>query len=155
MPRKARDYRAEYKRRVALAQQRGHRNYYEQRRKIETGETPALQPARLRRRDVIEKQQRFERLLPDWLTVNVQDARIDMAQNWSDWYSRHWSTRFDADRARNDPHYLNVYMQAFVMQISSGPASHRLTFDEYRREWFVNIMEYFSVEEYDDRYLNV
>lgn len=151
-----RDYRAEYARRVALAKQRGFKNYYDQRRKIEKGETRAIQPSRLRRRSVIEVQTKaFDIFGTQWAdSIDIRETRIDMAQKWSDWYSRHWSTKFDAERARQDPKYLDVYMQAFVLVVTDGPKSHHFGWDEYQREWFVDYMKYYEAEEYDDHYTN-
>lgn len=150
-----RDYAAEYKRRQELARKRGFKSYAQQRRAIERGTFKSLAPGRLKRKDVIERQvAKFDIFAErDWFaSFDVTDARIDMAQKWSDWYSQHWSTKFDAERARNDPHYLDVYMQSFVLVAQDRESSHRFTWDEYRREWFTDIMGYLDVDQYDDRY---
>lgn len=159
MPRKPRDYKAEYSRRVELARSRGFSSLYQQRRKIENGEIRALQPSRLKRRDVIERQDKHFRIFgskekqDNWFdSFSVQDARIDMAQKWSDWYSRHWSTKFDADRAKHDEHYLTVYMQAFVLAPHHDKNVHDFDGGRWQREWFVDIQGYLEADSFDDRY---
>lgn len=158
MPRKKRDYKAEYARRQALARERGFVSYHAQRRKIETGQVPAIAPNRLRKRSTIEAQEKFPtRGLPKdvaewWKNFDVQDARIDMAKRWSDWYSRHWSTQFDADRAKHDERYLTVYMQAFVLAPHEDGNVHDFDGSSWQYEWFVEIVGYMEADTYDDKY---
>jgi hypothetical protein len=155
---KKRDYKAEYARRVALAKERGFSNYYQQRRKIESGQVPAINPNRLRKRSTIEAQEKFptrgkaKTQAEWWESVNIQDARIDMARRWSDWYSRDYTTQFDADRAKHDERYLTVYMQAFVLAPHSDSNVHHLDGDTWQYEWFVDLNGFYDAEEFEDKY---
>lgn len=162
MASRKRDYKAEYARRQALAKERGFKSYGEQRRKIERGETRAIAPSRLRSRKTIENQNKNWSIFAEQPARNpvqeffdsfsVRDARIDMASRWSDFYSRSEATKFDPERARRDERYLTVYMQAFVLADHSDRNVHDFDGSDWQREWFVDQIEYFEAEEYDNRY---
>lgn len=158
-----RDYKAEYQRRNELAKARGYKSYGQQRYRIETGDAPAINPRRLRSQRTIDNQVRKQRILsnagpfndelpwPDWFgEKDLKATRIEFAQDWSDFYSRHWSTEFDAERAEDDEHYLETYMNTFVHL--SYLESHHLKRSESHYEWFVNIMHYMEADTYDRRY---
>lgn len=151
MPRKARNYAAEYAKRNALAKARGYRSYGDQRRKIETGRAPAINPGRIRTKRTADAQQEY-RNLPWEKRVDPTQIKIEMAQEWSRVYARTGAIRFDSAEARRNPHYLSTYLQAFVLGTHDDPNLNRLTGSDALYEYLVNETGYMSADEYETRY---
>lgn len=156
MPKKARDYKAEYARRQSLAKERGYKSYGQQRRLIEKGIAPAIQPTRLRSARTIRNQEEsgagFLFRATGFRTIN--DYRIDAAQRWSDMRSRRDVTKFDADRARRDPEYLDAYSQALVSDAGNPDVKFqtRLSYNDYTKHYLVDVMHAMTEDEYEARY---
>lgn len=149
--RKARNYKAEYQRRQQLARDRGFRTYGQQRHAIETGRARAIAPARVRTKRTLDAQQKYG--IPAWMQkVNPLQARIDIAQAWSDKYSRSTETEFSELQARKDPDYLRLYLAAFVYSPKLAPWYKRLTPSEDLRKFFVEYMHIYESDEYESRY---
>lgn len=151
MPKKQRNYKAEYARRVALAQDRGFRNYADQRRKIETGRAQAIAPARIRTKRTLDAQQSWQ-ALPWERKVNQKEIRIQMAQEWSRVYSRTKVIRFDAQLARRDDEYLQSYMRTFVLGDHEDQNINHFSDSFDLKHYLVDVMEYMTEDEYERRY---
>ncbi|HEY6018786.1 MAG TPA: hypothetical protein VIY48_02520 [Candidatus Paceibacterota bacterium] len=148
MARKPRDYKAEYARRNRLAEERGFRNYAQQRSLIEKGIAPAINPFRLRKRSTIEAQE----IGPGFLGKTIHEYRVENAERWSEVYRRSDMTKFDEERAMRDPAYLDTYTQAFMVT-EAGIESHyrRLEPSQALHDYLVG-EGHMTEEEYQNRY---
>lgn len=159
MARRPRDYAAEYARRQALAKQRGFASYGTQRRAIEKGEIPAIEPTRLRKRSTIEAQEigrgfiGVPSLKGEGLTSyeGIQAFRMEMALRWEETHSRSHYSEFDREKARNDPEYLNEYMAAWVMPSIYKDNTHDVDPSEYLHDYMID-NDLMDEEEWQQRY---
>lgn len=155
---KKRDYKAEYARRDFLAKARGFDTYAAQRRAIEKGEVPALAPSRIRSKRTADAQQVWaSRPRSLWELAQTAEGRkeinIDRAIRWSRMNARSDVLRFDPERAKTDDRYLTVYINAFVAPTEGHPElAHHFEGTDWQEEYFVEIMEYYEAEEFDEKY---
>lgn len=146
--RKPRDWAAVYAARNARARAQGFASYGAYRRAVERGLTPARRPDLVRTKRTADAQQVF-----GWLGgVSIQDARKQMAQAWSDRYARHEAFAFDADRADEDPEYLDLFLGATLYAQERTRHYRRLTPSEDLRRLLVDKLGITSSDDYEDRY---
>lgn len=162
MARKARDYKAEERRRNELAKARGFTSRAAQRRAIEKGAAPALAPTRLRKPSVIAAQR--ARSAPPKDRAPIKDSlqgyplpsREQRARDWSALFAGTEMAQYRPERAKElgvtKKQYTDAYLRAFVQGDS---AYHRVRYyggSEDLRYWFVELNDYFEAEEYDEKY---
>ena len=148
MPAKKRDYRAEYARRKALAQERGFSGYAAQRKAIERGKYPAIAPHRVRTKRTSDAQAKL-----GLFGRNIKAMRIEAAQVWSDRNARANTMKFDAERARTDEDYLSTYLGATVMMTGRTEMDEStLIPSDDLRHLLVDVLEVFDLDEYDQKY---
>jgi hypothetical protein len=149
MARKARDYKAEERRRNELARSRGYSSRGQQRRRIESGKAPAIRPELIRKESTREAQRRYHR--ENSITVGYP-SKYQRAQDWSDLHAKHWSATYrpeERPKGMTISQYTDAYLKAFV----TGPERYyeaRQTGSEALRYWFVDVAEYLSDEDYND-----
>lgn len=142
--RRPRDYHAEEQRRNELAKARGLRNRYELRKKKDRGEIPKVSrvkrtPADIARAAGFPTYSRYRK------------ARRDAAQ-WSDRHSLKDVSRYSSTM---DAKTFRAYYDAFVNKepgtsFQTLGKGQRTT--ESIRHYFVDVIGYFTAEEYDERY---
>lgn len=149
-PKRVRDYKAEYARRQALARERGHRSYGEQRRKIERGEIPPIQPSRIRGKTraawfaaLMDSPQRADQHL------FVRREIIADCEEWSRLHAMSDRAKFRRKRALKDQDYLMTYYRAFIMNTTSDFA--HLKDNQDLKKWFMQFKG-MSEDEYRKRY---
>jgi hypothetical protein len=172
MARRPRDYAAENRRRNELARQRGFTSRSAQRRAIERGEFPAVNPSRIRSERTRNAQASLASRpssAPRGSTGSKSD-RLHAAGFRSDYHYRQVrNENFDYDAlhahrqiAKYDPEvnapgtdryvYAMAYYQAFV----SGPERYavvrRSGGSEYLRRYLVDITHYYTANEYEVNY---
>lgn len=154
MARKQRDYKAEYQRRNAKARERGFRSYGAYRNAVETGKVQSVQPSRIRSARTTAAQSRLNSLFTG------RQSFSEMKSDALDWAAAHAGTpiaEYDPARAlertgTSEAEYLAAYTAAFVSGPNRyGAVRHRGGSEELRHYW-VDITEWFSAEEYDDKY---
>lgn len=147
---KKRDYKAEYARRNALAKKRGFSSYSQQRRAIERGKIPAIQPHRVRSKKTLDAQEKSFGILG---RKTVKDFRIEAGVAWSERNARSNRLKFDPVRAKKDDAYLSAYLGATVMQTGkSGEDDSTLVPSPDLRILLVNVLGLMTDNEYDSRY---
>lgn len=166
MARKERDHHAEGLRRKELAEARGYRNRYEQRRKIETGAIAPLQPKRVSSPSTLRNQEK--RLAAknqakadrEYLKA-IEAANISPEQRARDWsmlFARSDVATYKPEDAKRlgltKTQYTTAYLNAFVVgpdrytrvrRNKAGASSHL-------HYWFVDLYEYMTIDEYESRY---
>lgn len=163
MARRARDYKAEEARRNALAKERGFTSRGQQRRRIETGKAPAIQPYRLRKPQTIEAQ-KF-RLGSATKGVESKGSNLpvfgsrrgdrERAEDWSDIYARSVAAQYLPDerpQGMSKAAYTDAYMAAFVTGSERYVEVRRSGGSDALRHWFVDVIEYMTADEYESRY---
>lgn len=162
MARKARDYKAEERRRNELARLRGHTNRYQQRKKIETGAIAALAPKRVRstRTKTAQKARvRPPRGAAKITDYEIQGTKISRVQRASDWSAAHASediAKYRPERAKSlgvgEAAYTNAYLRAFVEGDTRYQRVRRSGGSVDLYYWFVTLNGYYMAEEYDEKY---
>lgn len=161
MARKPRDYKAEERRRNELARQRGFTSRAQQRRAIETGKIPALQPKRVRSPKTVEAQKRRVRppkargpIQTDFngYTIPVEQQ----AKDWSTLHARSEIAQYRPEEAAKlgvgKKAYTNAYMRAFVVSDGGYSAVRYAGGSPELYYWFVTLNQYMSASEYETRY---
>ena len=150
MARKPRDYKAEERRRNELARARGYSTRAAQRGAIKRGEREPIAP-HLTRRGKAEALQR----------------KMDAAYDWSALYAKSPIAQFDLTVAEDKGIGIAKYTDAYTRAFVAGPERYSKTtrYDESRGkriggsdalyDYFVDLMEYYTPEEYDDQYFTV
>lgn len=166
MAKRIRDYRAEERRRNELARLRGETNRYQQRRKIETGILPPIQPKRVTSPKTRAAQARMLATAPRRKSQEFQAPGViiphipdtDRAQDWSDLFARSGVAKYEPTEARSlgvtRKEYTTAYLKAFVTgdarydrvrHNKTGASSHLFY-------WLVTLHGYLSIDEYESRY---
>lgn len=153
MARKARDYKAEYARRNALAKERGFNGYSQYRRKYERGEVRAVAPHRIRSKRTAEAQQN----VIDYETELGKISREQQCRDWSNYAAKTWMAKFRPHEAKRRgltrAQYIDAYYNAFVGEGAYAKSRYRGG-NEALRYWFVDVLQCFSADEYDARYVS-
>lgn len=163
----ARDYKAEYARRQQLARERGYGSYGRQRGKIQRGEIRALAPNRIRSertrqaqrefleraREVAEGEKGFDQLVEEFTSVLTDEQR---AAQWSAGFARSEIAQYKPEEAESLGISRDEYTQAYLDAFVEGPSRYAdVRYDggsDALEFWFVELHEYFEVDEYDKRY---
>lgn len=153
-----RDYKAEDRRRNLLAWSRDHGTRAKQRRKIEKGIIAPFQPKRVRKAETIKAQElRLEgitkRKVPS-RSASMSDR--DDAYDWSAMHAQTYMAQYLPEVASllgvSRYEYTRIYLNAWVR------GDYRYTENRYdggtdaMGEWFVNLNNFMSASEYEDRY---
>lgn len=177
MARKARDYKAEYARRNALAKERGFKGYADQRKQMETGQVKFLQQNRLSNRRSIaankswiaREAKRAQQTINDFFRDAEKPAEVTyesairnleltaMAIDWSNLHAATDIAEYHPERAADLGVTVDEYTQAYLEAFAGFGGE---TYYEVRRRggsdalryWFVELNDYYEAAEYDDRY---
>lgn len=156
MARKARDYKAEERRRNELAKQRGFSNRYQQRAAIETGKRAPLQPSRVRSPRTKAAQRRVLGAHEDYLAALRRTTPASRAEDWSGLFLRTDMAKYDPDRARelgvSRAAYTDAYLNAWVEGPESYSKVRHKGGSDALEYWFVTLNGFMTVDEYEARY---
>lgn len=163
MARKARDYAAEQRRRNELARARGFTSRGQQRRAIERGRIPPLQPQRVRspktiqaqterlRGEAQKAQQRIERLVSE----DSQAKRMGENELYSQAHANRQIAKFDYKNAVTGvslAEFTDAYWNAFVNPKGGYDRVRRRGGSRALKHYFVTITGHFTADEYETRY---
>jgi hypothetical protein len=142
--RRPRDYRREEQRRNELAKARGLRNRYELRKKKDLGEIPKASRVKRTPADIAR-----DAGFPSY--SRYRKARRDAAE----WSRRHSLKDVSKYTPTMDATTFRAYYDAFVNK-EPGTSFQTLTKGQRTtpaiRHFFVDVIRYFTAEEYDERY---
>jgi len=161
MARKQRDYRAEEARRNELARQRGFTSRAAQRRAIERGKAPAIQPHRIRSERTRKAQAALQSAIKplnvrkyDYAGIHISGEQ--RATDWSTIFAGSDIAQYHPERARSlgvtKKQYTDAYLRAFVLGDERYAQSRYYGGSDPLYYWFVTLNGYYSADEYESRY---